>query len=294
MRVLRIILVLIFGLIIPFATSAKDKTLEMVILGENDTYSGANDGEDNIIVSVWNMILAKSQKPKAKSQKPKAKSQTQLIIDYQQVSMSRSWSELIRLDNACVMNKLITADRLAIAEYSHYPLSVFPPVRLITLASNKSRFTSPFSFQQLENNPDLKLGVVKSRTYGVELDNQIVKHAAQVFTRGGVDSSDKLVDMLLVGRVDGILEYTLSVEDYLQDEGLDDKIIALPIENNAALMIGYMACSKTTKGLAIIDVIDSSYATSGFSQQYIEMHLNHFGQVEAEILKPKLESLFAN
>lgn len=279
MCVLRIVLVFILGFIIPFAT-AEDKPLEVILLGENESYSGTTDGEDNIIITAWNMILAQSE--------------TKLIIDYQQMSMSRSWTELVRLDNACVMNKVITADRLELAQYSQYPLSVFPPVRLITLTSKVSLFSSPFSFQQLEANPKLRLGVVKSRSYGGELNEAIKKYSTQIFTRGGVDSSDKLVDMLLVGRVDGILEYTLSVEDYLQDEGRGDKVIALPIENISDLMLGYIACSKTAEGLAIINAINSSYAVSGFSEKFINLHLEHFGQVEAGILQPTLESLFTS
>ncbi|WP_076416637.1 hypothetical protein [Shewanella sp. UCD-KL12] len=278
MRAVSIILVLILGVIISLSAIAKDKTLEMIILGENETYSGSIDGEDNLIISIWNMLRVESP--------------IKLSVGYQQVSMSRSWAELIRLDNACVMNKLKTADRLDIAEYSQYPLSVFPPIRLITLARNESRFKSPFSFQQLEHNPALKLGVVKSRTYGVELDAQIEKYAKHIFTRGGIDSSDKLVDMLLAGRLDGILEYTLSIEGYLQDEGIDERVIALPITDISELMLGYIACSKTIKGGAIIDAINSSFTKPGVSQAYIDMHINHFGVTEAELLKPKLDSLF--
>ncbi len=250
-----------------------------MMLGETETYSGNGPDNDNIIIDVWESIMASSQ--------------PQLKVDYQQVTMSRSWAELIRLDNACVMNRIITAQRLEIAEFSMYPLSVFPPIRLIILEQNSDSFTSPLSFEQLSADPGIKLGVVKARTYGLELDEELSTYPQQIFTRGGVDSSDKLVEMLLAGRVDGILDYTRSVEDYLIDDNRGVKIRALPIQDIFEPMLGYIACSKTAKGIAIIDAINHSFSTPGFSDSFIELHLNYFGENEAKLLKPTLESIFS-
>ncbi|WP_445946545.1 hypothetical protein [Shewanella sp.] len=223
-------------------------------------------------------------------------SQPKLMPKFQKMSLTRAWVEFQKLPNACMINKVKNPKREAIAEFSHYPFSIFPPVRLIALAKNQHKFSQPFSLQDLESQSGrkLRIGVVKSRSYGAEIDNFIATHPKHFFIRGAEDSMSKLIDMLFMARIDAIIDFSQVVTNHKQETEQPQQIIAIPIHEAAGPMHAYVVCSKTPKGKAIIAAINHSFQHNEVQETFRTFHQLYFGHQEYLLLAPLIDNIFSS
>ncbi|WP_285163136.1 hypothetical protein [Shewanella goraebulensis] len=219
-------------------------------------------------------------------------SDNQLTFEQQQVSMTRGWLELSKQQNSCMFNKIKTPARLDVATFSRYPISIYPPLRLIVLTKNQHIFANQLDLAQLPENTQGEIGVVKDRAYGEYIDNQIAKTPHEFYVRGGVSSSNKLIEMLNAQRVLGIIEYSEVVDAYLRDNDKTLDYISIPIRHVEQAIYGYIACSKGAKGDKVIAEIDHVMSQQSFQEAFIRMHDDFFGEAEKSILIPELETLF--
>lgn len=219
-------------------------------------------------------------------------SDNQLSFEQQQVSMTRGWLELSKQQNSCMFNKIKTPERLEVASFSHYPISIYPPLRLIVLAKNQQIFAQQLDLANMPANTQAQIGVVKDRAYGEYIDQQITKRPHEFYVRGGVSSSNKLIEMLKAERVLGVIEYSEVVDAYLRDNNKSLDYISIPIRHVEQPIYGYIACSKGDKGDKITAEIDRVMAQQSFQEAFIRMHDDYFGEAEKAILIPELELLF--
>ncbi|WP_394200313.1 hypothetical protein [Shewanella waksmanii] len=275
---MKVIAAILLLLILPQLNAAEQKPIPMVILLEAGEFDNIDEQTPHLLSNVWQTIREYTPTPLQPKQL--------------QVSMSRSWKELPKQQNACIMNALKSDDREQVAYFSRYPLSVYPPIRLFHRRDTQISFSRPFDFAQLEQHPEITLGVVKGRSYGADLDKQLAAHQLNVYQRSSIESSTKLIEMLLANRVDAILDYSLSIDHYFNVLQLENPLVAEPIADVTQPMFGYIACSKTAQGKAIIDNIDASLTVEHVQQQYIDYHRQFFGEMEFALLQPLLEQLF--
>lgn len=219
-------------------------------------------------------------------------------VTNQQVSMNREWVELKRRDNVCVYNKIKTKEREAIALFAQHPLSIFPPVRLQVLTQNRHLFRDEFDFEKDKISNAGKIGIVNGRKYGAFMDNIIATYPEFFFVRSGADSSNKLLEMLLAKRLVAVLEYSAFSLDYISDVVHDQSkaktiISAVPILGLTEAIAGYVACSRSPKGVRFIQEINRIYQKPDVQKQYIQWHLDYFGPSEAQLLKSTLAQEFA-
>ena len=219
-------------------------------------------------------------------------SDNQLAFEQQQVSMTRGWLELSKQQNSCMFNKIKTPERLEVASFSHYPISIYPPLRLIVLAKNQHIFADQFDLGQLPENTQGQIGIVKDRAYGQYIDQKITRNPHQFYIRGGMSSSNKLIEMLKVERVVGIIEYSEVVDAYLRDNDKALDYVSVPIRHVDQAIYGYIACSKGDKGDKVMAEIDRVMSQQSFQEAFIRMHDDFFGEAEKAILIPELERLF--
>ncbi|WP_144210279.1 hypothetical protein [Shewanella donghaensis] len=221
-------------------------------------------------------------------------SDNQLTFEQQQVSMTRGWLELTKQQNSCMFNKIKTPERLSVANFSRFPISIYPPIRLIVLDKNRHFFEDDFDLANLPENTQGQIGIVKDRAYGVYLDKQIAKDPHQFYIRGGMDSSNKLIEMLEAERVLGIIEYTEVFDAYLREKKHQMPFQSIPIRHVDEPIYGYIACSKGDLGDNIINEINKVMQQQSFQESFIRMHSDFFGEQEKVILIPELEKVFTS
>ncbi len=255
--------------------------LPIRLLGDTEMYSIVNNPEyvadEASMIHIWDSILTHSQ--------PK------LIPTYQHMSLTRAWVELTKYPNACMINIIKNTKREAIAEFADYPFSIFPPVRLIALAKNQHKFSPPFSLQNLKNS-NLRVGIAKSRSYGIEVDKFIAENPEYFFVRGSESSMSKIIDMLLKERVDAIIDFSQIVLGHQQDTAQLQPIVSIPLQEAAEPVFSYAACANTPTGKAIIAAINQSYQHPEVQQTLQTFHRYYFGEQEYRLLAPYLDKLF--
>lgn len=209
------------------------------------------------------------------------------------VSLSKALSLLSEIPNACVLNVIKTEDRQKVAIYSQRPLTVYPPIRLITLAKRNIELPDPFDLYRLADRHPWVVGVVATRRYGNKIDGFISRHKDVLYQRPYTASIKRFVDMLESGRIDGILEFTRSVDEYITNSGRKDlklKVTSLMQANK--VVFGYLACAKTSEGRKIIETVNNAYDSSSLKKRIINAHIDFFGPKEKRLLMPILEHVY--
>ncbi|WP_167692932.1 hypothetical protein [Shewanella japonica] len=220
-------------------------------------------------------------------------SDEQLSFDQEQVSMTRGWLELSKQQNSCMFNKIKTAERESVAHFSKYPISVYPPLRLIVMSHNWDLFPKEFDLANFPADTHGQLGVVKDRAYGDFIDEKIKRNPHQYYIRGGMGSSNSLIKMLKAERVKGIIEYSEVVDAFLRDNNQSLDYQSIPIRHVTQPIYGYIVCSQGEKGKKVIAEIDRIMGLQSFQEAFIQMHADFFGEAEQAILIPELERVFS-
>ncbi|MEZ9236058.1 MULTISPECIES: hypothetical protein [Shewanella] len=220
-------------------------------------------------------------------------SDEQLTFDQEQVSMTRGWLELSKQQNSCMFNKIKTAERESVAHFSKYPISVYPPLRLIVMSHNRELFPKEFDLANFPADTHGQLGVVKDRAYGDFIDEKIKRNPHQYYIRGGMGSSNSLIKMLKAERVKGIIEYSEVVDAFLRDNNQSLDYQSIPIRHVTQPIYGYIVCSQGEKGKKVIAEIDRIMGLQSFQEAFIQMHADFFGEAEQAILIPELERVFS-
>ncbi|GAA0785554.1 MULTISPECIES: hypothetical protein [Pseudomonadati] len=209
----------------------------------------------------------------------------------QQASYSRSWSDLNKLGNACMYNKFKSAEREQVSYFSQKPITVYPPLRFIILKKNLHLFPDIIDFKNLPPSMKGNVGVVTARSYGDNLNPIIAEHPEYFYFRSGMNSTNKLLEMLAKERVVGILEYSAEVGFIKHKIGMAFEHYAIPIKGVLQPNYGYIACSKTPMGRQLVDSIDTVMSQPSFIQAFIDEHNRNFDEDEKALIKPEFDKL---
>jgi uncharacterized protein (TIGR02285 family) len=225
------------------------------------------------------------------SQKIINKIEQQLLgqITFNRISSThqRAWTDLKVNNNSCILNVIKTPDRTSKATYSHYPLSVSPPLRFF--ASVNSTFKNPFSFEQLTKGlHDRKIAIVEDRFYSHAHQRFQRNHPEFFYIHESIDRTERLLGMLGKGRIDGFMEYSEKIENAEQIVSKKVTFRVLAIEGEQHFMAGFFACSNTGNGKKIIRLIDHVMSDKAFRTWMIEQHKGYFGEQEDKYLIPHL------
>ena len=220
-------------------------------------------------------------------------SPTHILFRQQKLPQLRMWKELAGDDNACVYNKINTPERERIAIFSQYPLTIFPPIRLISFTPLPIFNTDAIDFDTVPASYQMQIGTIEGRSYGENLDEIIKKYPQWFYQRNGTDSASKLVEMLFAGRVDAILEYSQPVEGYFKQFHAEKSFHAQSIKGNTDFVYGYIACNRSDRGQEAINKVNDAFKNHQFQQTYLQHHLNYFGDKEAAALTQEISQMFS-
>lgn len=202
---------------------------------------------------------------------------------------SRAW-KYIEQNDACIFNQIKTPQREQIATYTNFPLTLYPPIRLI-VKDNDNRWPSQFDPVNFNLPSILQVGVVSGHSFGTVLDAAITAHPESFFSRSGTESSFRLIDMLMAGRIDGVLNYTLAVNIYVKQTKNNFKFKSLPIKGLESGTEGFMVCSPSEAGKAMAARINTIYASPAMQADYLQIHHDMYGNTEDEWLVTELKRL---
>lgn len=213
-----------------------------------------------------------------------------LSVDSHYVSRPRIWRDIARADNVCTIRARKTPERAAVSYFTTKPHSLYPPLRLIMPSELASKYGDvPINLGEILTRDDLMIGVVQNQDYGQIIRAWVADNPQHFFAVPSHDKAQEtLIRTALAGRVQAFIGDSRTVDDFIDQMGdatLSVETFArLPIEGLDA-NLGFIACSRSKTGRAIIDVLDETLANKEALEALYNVHLSWFPASERLFLK---------
>lgn len=235
-------------------------------------------------------------------------------VDIQLTQLPRTNILLTRLPNICTSNRIKTKERLKHNFFSS-AVNIFPSIRLYFLHNTRyqknidlfkpllNENNELISFALLFNTfPELRLGVSKGRSFGKDLDNQLINISSKnLIVRAGVGRYKALDKMLFKNRIDFNLKFPIEFKQELDAYPEKTSVDSLAIAGNDHYILGHIACSQSDFGRRVIERVNSTlhrlYRQADFykahSRYLNEMDMVNFDRYYQEVyqVKPPLKLL---
>lgn len=210
----------------------------------------------------------------------------QLTVRHQQASISQARELLQARPDACVGNKLVTAERRQWGLISHQPQVVFPGLRLfvredsglLSVLQQRSKDGSISVRLLLGGTQRFRLGYAAGRSYGEQLDKLFGNNQSQryLWSRTGPDEAGGLLQMLSLGRIDFLLEYPNVVSHYWRQLPKAPALQSFAIDESPAMLKGHIICADTPQGRTLLSLLDHTISIASRRPEYLTAHLRWF------------------
>jgi uncharacterized protein (TIGR02285 family) len=201
-----------------------------------------------------------------------------------QATTERAMAMLKSETAACAGNRVKNSERLTFSYATTIPHTVFPGLRLYSKTSSETtRYLQQLLDQQqkisleqlLKGDNQLHFAVGGGRSYGDQLDILLKQPQWQhkFWQRRSIDMSAGLIDMLVQGRVDLLIEYPNVMQHYLAQYSAHSELTSFSIEEAEPYMLGYILCSKTAEGLALTEFFQQRLDQVSKQKNYLDAHL---------------------
>lgn len=204
------------------------------------------------------------------------------------VNNKRAFQLLKSNESACTGKKMRNAEREAFAYFTALPQLIFPGLRLYMLkttadAAGLSGSNANDPEQSLARLittlPHARVGIVGGRNYGEALQ-QLFDYLGtrnRLYTRTGSDmTAAALLDMLVSGRVELIVEYPNVVQHYTEALKHAVPLASVNISEAAEYSAGYIMCSKTEQGKQLAQAYSEAIQRASQDNAYLQAHLRWF------------------
>jgi len=146
--------------------------------------------------------------------------------------------------------------------YSSSPTMITPTHRIIALKRNREKFGAGgrLSLERLLEKRELRLGVAADRSFGTEIDDILKAHSGDkhIYKHYSLTSPEVMIQMLLAGRVDYIIEYPPIVQYFEKKLEITEELAIYAIEEKSQLWTtGWLACTKNEQGKQVIEKADT-------------------------------------
>lgn len=193
-------------------------------------------------------------------------------------NITRHFYKFKQGENVCSVGLFRTPERSEFLYFSMPSFLTLPAV-IVIRKDNLPAFGNRASvkLEEVLSSNSLILGLSKDRSYGVEVDSIIKKHAGQqsIFEFTGQELSDNLFKMLMKGRLDGLIGLPEEALYQAEQLGLRDQLATLSIEENLHGYEGWLSavgCAKTEWGREVIAKINTILLTSRPTRDYQEAY----------------------
>ncbi|WP_438863708.1 hypothetical protein [Neptunicella sp.] len=206
------------------------------------------------------------------------------------VNNSRAYYLLDEEPNACAGNKLKTAARMERYYFTDLPQTLSAGLRLYVVKGSvlDQQLATIFateqtiSLRQTLSGESLKvLGVVGGRAYGKKLDDLLADKTIQhkIWSRTSSDMFVGLLKMLLMNRLQAIIEYPSVVNRYDNAISQNIELSSYPVKEASPVGVGYIMCSKTAMGKSLISQFNRAIEQAYWQPEYFQVHLEWNGQL---------------
>lgn len=209
-------------------------------------------------------------------------------IEFIPASRLREWRELTNQPNVCLYNKVKTAKREHYGVFTDYPITAFPPNRLVVHKSLP--LPKQLSLSEAMNEFGLTIGAIEGRAYGQFIDQFLLAHQDQIIWISGKDSAKRLRQMLIRKKVDAIIEFaaTFSTENKADLAG----VTFHKLDEASESIFGYIACARSSVGQQAIDLFNGQLALPSNQKIIIDAHYASFFNQEAQYIAEDIKQKF--
>ena len=212
----------------------------------------------------------------------------QYKIKFQYAPIPRISSQLTKVENACVANRIKTKERMKENLYS-LPLNFYPSYRLYYLKSNiaipqgllnehkqLSSLTELFKIL-----PDAVMAIEKGRSFGPVLDKIIPTIPEKnVFVRSGNEGYSAISNLLFIKRVDFVIAFPTSMNVRIKKANIEHDMLSVEMANIDNYIVGHIACNHSEIGKQFIKDVDEILKRLYDSPAYISAHLRYLNRVD--------------
>ena len=213
-----------------------------------------------------------------------------LSLNFIPASRLREWRELVNHPDICLYNKVKTPERESMALFVEYPLMGFPANRLIL--KDQPNLPKSLSLRDIVVSRGLRIGVTKGRSYGPEIDSFIEKYQDQLEVGEGANSAFRLREMLVQGKLDGIIEYTSVFINHHTLASQRTGISYHKINHAAVTIFGYIACANSDQGRRAVNLFELALQNRELQKHIIEAHKRVFFKQELTFIEEGLNEAY--
>lgn len=171
------------------------------------------------------------------------------------LSRTLNWMENGR--NVLAVGIIPNPQRDRVMQYS-VPCVMVPPVCLVVRAGEQESLGLGGHVSLRDFIARKHLGVSADRSYGPEVDSVLLSSPdlSRVVVNPGPNLSGNLLDMLLLGRVDGVLAYPFEAAYAMRMKGEEGRIATVPLRESMVPVQGRVAAPRTAWGAAMIERVN--------------------------------------
>ncbi|WP_264080935.1 TIGR02285 family protein [Desulfomicrobium macestii] len=187
------------------------------------------------------------------------------------LSRTLNWMESGR--NVLAVGIIPNPQRDRVMQYS-VPCVLVPPVCLVVRAGEQEALGLGGHVSLRDFIARKRLGVAAARSYGPELDSVLLSSPdlSRVVVTKGSNLFESLLEMLLLGRVDGVLAYPFEAVYGARMKGKEDMISIAPLRESMVPVQGRIAAPRTAWGTAMIgrvnEILLRHRGSNGYRQAF--------------------------
>ncbi len=172
-------------------------------------------------------------------------------------NLSRTMNWMEKGEKVLAVGIIPNPERDAIMRYS-VPCVLVPPACLVVRAGDRTGLDANTRATLREFLATRRLGVAADRSYGPEVD-AVLRNASdpsRIVASSGAKLFDSLMEMLLLGRVDGVLAYPFEAVYVARMKGKGGGIALVPLREAMVPVVGRIAAPRTAWGERMIARVD--------------------------------------
>ncbi|OUL56937.1 hypothetical protein B1199_16360 [Pseudoalteromonas ulvae] len=203
----------------------------------------------------------------------------QIDLDMFKTTLARGLELIESEPNYCSYNIVKNEARSQAMVFSKFPSSIYPKRKLFYIDPSFSDIPANNTVAAISKNA--RIGLV-SKAYFNVLSKDPSLNKDNFILINGMNKHQQLVQMLMKGRLDFIIEYQSIVDAFISDS--DKKVYSRRLEDSQGNEMGYFVCSPTDEGRAVIEKINNLFLSKAFQQWIKDYHYTHFPADDARIL----------
>lgn len=183
-------------------------------------------------------------------------------------NLSRTMNWMQKGEKVLAVGIIPNPERDAVMQYS-MPCVLVPPVCLVVRAGDADGGQGG-RIALREFVARKVLGVAVDRSYGPEVDAVLrtAPDPSRIVAHTGSNLLGSLVDMLLLGRVDGVLAYPLEATYVARMRGREGAIALVPLKDALVPVVGRVAAPRTTWGTDMIGRVNAVLQRHRDTEEY--------------------------